>query len=113
MGASRIQVWQYITAIVLIFVLVGHLVERVPFITGKSYEESLESDYVHKMFKGKWSIGLLILAYVALFHGLNGVRGMLYEWLPGRRREKLWDVLFWLVFIVFAVIATYAVVNAP
>jgi succinate dehydrogenase / fumarate reductase membrane anchor subunit len=113
MGASRIMIWQYITAIILIAVLAGHLAERFPLFVHQSYDESLNSQTVYSRYKSPWGIGLLILAYVALFHGLNGIRGMLYEWLPGRRREKLWDALFWILFIIFAIVATYTVVALP
>ncbi|MEB3851092.1 MAG: hypothetical protein LRS49_00725 [Desulfurococcales archaeon] len=108
MGASRIQMWQYITAILLIVFLGGHLVERLPWLVGaESYHDTLRSSFVSKQYGSWWSIGLLILAYTALFHGLNGVRGILHEWKP--RLGTLWDAIIWAVFIVFALIATYTV----
>ncbi len=110
MAASRIQVWQYITAILLIFFLSFHLAERVPWITGVSYHESLSKEYVSKAYSS-YGWALLILAYIALFHGLNGVRGMLYEWKPGL--AKLWDAAFWALFIIFAAIGTYTLIGLP
>lgn len=108
--AWRIQIFQYITAILLIGFLAFHLAERVPWLTGVSYHESLRSDWVaHAYSKYGWA--LLFLAYIALFHGLNGTRGMLYEWLP--RYARLWDALFIVLFIIFAVIATYTLIGLP
>jgi succinate dehydrogenase / fumarate reductase membrane anchor subunit len=113
MAASRIWIWQYITAIILIAVLTGHLIERFPPLVHHSYEETLSPSWVHARFKSPCGAGLLLLAYVALFHGLNGLRGMLYEWLPGRRREKVWDAIFWILFIFLAIVATWTVVALP
>jgi len=108
MGASRVQVWQYITAILLIVFLTGHLIERLPWLVGaESYHDTLKSGFVEKQYSSWWSIGLLILAYTALFHGLNGVRGILHEWKP--RLGAVWDIVILIVFIVFAAIATQTV----
>ncbi|MEB2837058.1 MAG: hypothetical protein GSR80_001340 [Desulfurococcales archaeon] len=109
MGASRIQVWQYITAILIIFFLGYHLAERLPWLWGYShYHQTLQTAFVQHQYQSWWAWGLLILAYITLFHGLNGVRGILHEWSP--RWGKVWDGLFWFLFIVFAAIATWTVV---
>jgi succinate dehydrogenase / fumarate reductase membrane anchor subunit len=109
MGASRIQVWQYITAILLIIFLTGHLIERLPWLVGaESYHDTLKSTFAEKQYSSWWSIGLLTLAYIALFHGLNGVRGILHEWAP--RLGTVWDVTILILFIIFAAIATQTVV---
>jgi succinate dehydrogenase / fumarate reductase membrane anchor subunit len=111
--ASSLQIWQYITAILLIGLLGFHLLQRVPWIWGVStIDQTLTaawvySDYVH------YGWALLLLAYVALFHGLNGVRGMLLELHQGRLYEITINVLFWIVFIAFAVIATATVAKLP
>lgn len=108
--ASSIQLLQYITAMLLIIFLSFHLAERVPWLTGVSYHDSLKSERVSEAYS-KYEWALLLLAYAALFHGLNGFRGMLYEWVP--RYARLWDALFVLLFIVFAGIATYTLVGLP
>ena len=111
--ASNIQVWQYITAILLIGLLGFHLLQRVPWIWGFStMDQTLTSSWVyHDYVSYGWA--LLLLAYVALFHGLNGVRGMLLELHQGKLYETTINVLFWIVFIVFAAIATLTVVKLP
>lgn len=105
-----IQFLQYVTAILLIALLSFHLAERVPWLTGVSYHESLTSERVARTYS-EYGWALLLLAYVALFHGLNGVRGMLYEWKPSMSR--LWDALFIILFLVFAGVATYTVAALP
>ena len=112
MSASRIQIWQYITAIILIVVLTFHLLERVPwwFSGVNTYHETLRSTFVAKEYHSFWPI-LIILAYVAVFHGLNGLRIMLIEWIP--RLAKIWTVLFWVIFVFFIIVASYNVVALP
>jgi len=111
--ASNIQIWQYITAIMLIFLLGYHLVQRLPWLYHVStYDQTLTSAIVYHQYRvGGWA--LLLLAYVALFHGLNGVRNMLLEWHQGRIYNTVINVLFWIVFIVFSIIATVTVAKLP
>lgn len=116
MGASRastIQIWQYITAILLIGLLGFHLLERVPWIWGVStIDQTLTAAFVYHAYT-TYGWALLLLAYAALFHGLNGVRGMLLELRQGRLYTATINVLFWIVFIVFAAIATITVARLP
>jgi len=111
--ASSIQLWQYITAILMIGLLGFHLLQRVPWIWGFStMDQTLKYSWVyHDYVSYGWA--LLLLAYVALFHGLNGVRGMLLELHQGKLYETTINVLFWIVFLVFAAIATVTVVKLP
>ncbi len=108
--ASSIQLLQYVTAILLVFLVSLHVAERVPWVAEVGYEESLRSEYVSRIYSER-SWLLLLLAYTALFHGLNGVRGMLYEWMPGMAR--LWDTATLALFLLFAGVATYTVVALP
>ena len=103
-SASSIQIWQYITAIVLVFVLGFHLLERVPGIsplTPESYEDSLSYEAVRKAYTSYWWV-LAILLLAALFHGLNGVRGILLEWRQSRGWTIAVNVVVWLAFIGLA-----------
>ncbi len=96
--SSRLNIWQYITAILLILVLGFHLAERIPGLSpigAGSYEESLESHSVKTAYD-KYSIILSILLITALFHGLNGLRGILLEY----RQTNNWTLLVNVVIIV-------------
>ena len=101
--ASSLQIWQYITAIILIFVLSFHLIERVPGLSplgAKSYEDSVKIGVVKKAYSSYgWILATLLI--VALFHGLNGLRGMLLELRQGRGWRIFVEVLIWGLFIIF------------
>ncbi len=110
--ASTLNMWQYITAIILIFVLGFHLVERVPGIsplTAKSYEDSLEYEKAIKAYK-EYSLVLGLLLVFALFHGLNGVRGILLEWRQGRTWSLVVNALFWILFLGFTGYGLYTII---
>ncbi len=110
--ASSIQMWQYLTAILLIFFLGFHLAERIPQITGLSYHESLEAEHVYKTYTS-FSWILWGLAAVALFHGLNGVRGILLEWRQGKTYTAIVNALFWILFLALLGVATWTIVGLP
>ncbi|MCE4601653.1 MAG: hypothetical protein F7B18_00545 [Desulfurococcales archaeon] len=111
MGYSRIQLWQYITAILLIFLLAWHFASRLPFLRGvESFAETLAPDKVYEDVGGATGILALALAYTALFHGLNGLRGILLEWL-GPSRKPVINTVIIILFIVFAGLATYGVTG--
>ncbi|BEP18317.1 hypothetical protein PYJP_16690 [Pyrofollis japonicus] len=109
--ASSIQIWQYITAIILIFVLTFHLIERVPGLSplgAKSYEESVEVEPVKKAYSSYgWILGTLLI--VALFHGLNGLRGMLLELRTGKGWRIFVETVIWLLFVIFGAIGLHTV----
>jgi succinate dehydrogenase / fumarate reductase membrane anchor subunit len=111
--ASNIQMWQYITAILLIFLLGYHLIQRLPWLFNVStYDQTLTASIVYNQYQtAGWA--LLLLAYVALFHGLNGVKGMLFELYQGKTYTTIINILFWIVFIALAAIATITVVKLP
>lgn len=108
--AWTMQFLQYVTALLLIVLLSFHLAERIPWITGVGYHESLKSERVADAYSS-YGWALLLLAYAALFHGLNGLRGMLHEWKP--QHGRLWDSIFITLLLVFAGIATHTVVKLP
>ncbi len=109
--ASYLQVWQYITAIILIVVLGFHLIERVPGLsplTPETYEESLTYEAVRKAYtEYGWVLAILLVA--ALFHGLNGVRGILLEWRQTRGWTLAVNAIVWLVFIGLSVFGLYTI----
>jgi succinate dehydrogenase / fumarate reductase membrane anchor subunit len=97
--ASTVHIWQYITAALLIILLGFHLAERVPGLSPlnvESYEESLSYEAVRKAYRDYWWL-LALLLVTALFHGLNGVRGIILEWKPTLHRAV--NILFVIVFI--------------
>ncbi len=88
MRASTLQLLQYLSAMALVVLLGFHIIERVPGLsplTPESYEESLSYEVVRRAYKEYWWVLALLLA-AALFHGLNGLRGILLEWRPAAHR---------------------------
>ncbi len=110
--ASNIQMWQYLTAILLIFFLGFHLAERIPQITGMSYHESLKAENVYHNYTS-YGWALWFLAAIALFHGLNGLRGIFLEWRQGRAYTLTVNTLFWIVYLVLLGVATWTVIGLP
>ena len=111
--ASSVQIWQYITAILLIFLLGFHLAERIPWLNGGvDYHESLGAEQVSRNYNAFGWV-LAALAVVALFHGLNGVRGILLEMKQGKTWTTLVNLAFIVVFVGFSVLAVWTVVGLP
>jgi len=111
MGYSRIQLWQYITGILLILLLAWHFSLRIPQLRGvESFIETLQPGKIYSDIGGATGILGILLAYAALFHGLNGLRGILLEWL-GEGRRTLINLVAVILFIIFAGIATYTVIG--
>ncbi|MCE4607242.1 MAG: hypothetical protein F7B59_07960 [Desulfurococcales archaeon] len=110
--ASNIQVWQYITAILLIFFLGFHLAERIPQITGLTYHQSLDAENVYHNYSS-YGWALWFLAAIALFHGLNGLRGIFLEWRQGKTYTLTVNALFWIVYLALLGIATWTVISLP
>ncbi|MET1129295.1 MAG: succinate:quinone oxidoreductase [Thermoproteota archaeon] len=100
---STVNLWQYVTAIALIFVLTFHLIERVPGLSplsGETYEDTLRSENVARAYDS-YGIVLGILLVAALFHGFNGLRGILLEMRQGSSWSLFINALVWIVFVGF------------
>ena len=111
MAASTKSLLQYITGIILVFLLTWHLVLRVPWLRGvDSFAETLAPEKIYEEVSGLSGVLLLIFAYAVLYHGFNGLRNVLLEW-SGGRYDKVITVVIVVLFIVFAGLATYTVVG--
>ncbi len=111
MGASTRLLIQYITGALLVLLVLFHFASRIPQLRGAdSFIETLSPEAVYEDVGGASGIILLLLAYAALLHGLNGLRGILLEWTSGRYEKAITAVLA-LLFIVFAGLATYTVIG--
>ncbi len=109
-GASKKMLLQYLTAILLIFLLTWHLVIRVPWLRGvESFMETLAPDVIYHEISA-YGVLLLIFAYATLLHGFNGLRNILLEWTNGKYAGLI-TVVIVVLLIVFAGLATYTVVG--
>lgn len=110
MASKRQLLLQYVTAILLIFLLTWHLVIRVPALRGVgSFMETLSPNLVYGEISG-YGILLLIFAYSVLLHGFNGLRTVLLEWTNGKYNKTITAIIV-ILFIVFAYLATLTVVG--
>ncbi|MEL9929603.1 MAG: hypothetical protein QXJ51_02570 [Sulfolobales archaeon] len=97
---SSIMKWQYWTALALIVVLTIHIIYRL--LPG-SYESSLSYEQVRANYSDIFYRGVLsILLAVALFHGFNGLRVIIYELSP--RAGKIATPILFILGIVFLVL---------
>ncbi len=111
--ASTVQVFQYITAILLIVFLGFHLAERIPWVNGGvGYHESLDAEHVSHAYTA-YGWALATLAVIALFHGLNGARGILLEWRQGKAWMALVNIVFIVLVVGLSVLAIWTVVGLP
>lgn len=98
---STLNLFQYVTAAILVVFLTIHVLTHVPGVLYPSYRESLKlrSIYDNYALTG-WILGIVLIA--AAIHGLNGLRGVLLELRQGR---------YWELFINMLIVAliTYTV----
>jgi len=88
---SSIARWQYWTAIIMIAVLTIHLIPRA---LAGSWEDSLKWEYVRGNYENvAYVISLALLLAAGLFHGFNGLRVIVGEWLMNDRVVKAITVL--------------------
>ena len=103
---------QYITAILLIFLLTWHLVIRVPWLRGvETFKDTLSPNLVYHEINA-YGVLLLVFAYAALLHGFNGLRGILLEWTSGKYKNLITIVIVILI-VVFGALATFTVIGTP
>ncbi len=48
------------------------------------------------------------LLAISLYHGLNGVRNVLFDFVIADGTRRLWNILFWIVGVVFLLWGAYA-----
>ncbi len=109
--ASVRQIWlQYVTAILLIFLLTWHLVIRVPWLRGvNSFAETLANEKVYHEITA-YGILLVIFAWTVVLHAFNGLRTILLEWTSGKYKGIITAIAVILI-LVFGSLATYTVVG--
>ena len=111
MAASRSQLLQYITAILLIILVSWHLASRIPWLRGaEDFISTMTPDRVYGEIS-TFGLALLLLAYAALFHGVNGLRIILLELHHGAIWDRAVNLAAIATFIVMAAIATHTVLG--
>jgi len=107
MRYSSIVKWQYWTAIILLLVLSIHLIFRI--LPG-SYDKSLEYNQVRENYGNNlYVVTLTVLLFVALFHGFNGLRVILYEFSP--RLGRIATPIILALGVVFAILGLLTIAG--
>jgi len=113
--SGTIALIQYVTAILMILLVSWHLAVRIPWLQGvETFVETMSSDIIYEEISRFWPL-LLLLAVVVVIHGVNGVRGILLEWIPDSRLRTLINMLTVIVILLLLAIALHTLigVNPP
>ncbi|GBF08973.1 putative succinate dehydrogenase subunit D [Aeropyrum pernix] len=109
--SSYMQLLQYVTAALLVVLVSWHLALRLPWLHGvESFVHTLMPEVVYREITS-FSLLLLLLAYTALIHGVNGLRIILLEVHHGELWDKAVNAAAVLALLVFGALATYTVVG--
>ncbi len=100
---------QYLTAALLLVVLGIHILTHIPPFV-ETYHEGLSLESVRTNYRELGWV-LLILLYVALFHGLNGIRGLAHEIIRNTRMLTIVNTALVLLFIILAAYGTYTIMK--
>lgn len=109
---SRESTWsllQYLTAALLAAFLTVHVLMHVPPVA-ESYHDSLDLENIGRNY-ASFGWGLLVLLFVALFHGLNGIRGMVSEVTSNPRLQAAADLLLLSLFIVLVAYGVFTILK--
>jgi len=102
---------QRITALGLTVFLFMH-VQALHFGTGgRMIDFSLVTERLQGAFAGWWSLFYLLFVPACLFHGLNGLYGILLDYTPSAGFRRLVLVLFWLVGLGMCVFGYFGIRN--
>jgi succinate dehydrogenase / fumarate reductase membrane anchor subunit len=96
---------QRITAVLLVFFLGAHL-----FVL-HYVSENMNINFLGVAARFKGLLYVIIdsgLLAVALYHGLNGVRNVLFDFIADESKRRALNVLFWLVGLVYLIWGAYA-----
>lgn len=86
-----------------------HILTHIPPIA-ETYREGLSLESVKNNYKELGWV-LLILLYAALFHGLNGIRGLAHEIVGDTRILTVVNTILILLFVILAAYGTYTIMK--
>lgn len=102
---------QRITALMLTVFLFMH-VQALHFATnGKPIVFNLVTERLQGPFAAWWSLFYLLFVPAALFHGLNGLYGILMDYAPSVSFRRFVLILFWVVGLGMCVFGYFGIRN--
>ena len=118
MRETKWWAWHMIAGMVL-FVLLGlhflitHLDDVLGLFNVNGPSHAIEwANVVHRAQSLFFAVTYVIMLVAALFHGLYGLRTILFEMNMGAGAKKFVDVLFWLIGLGLLVVGTWAAIAS-
>jgi len=109
--SGTIALIQYVTAILMILLVSWHLAVRIPWLQGvETFVDTMSPDVIYEEISRLWLL-LLLLAVVVVIHGVNGIRGILLEWILDGRFRILINILAVIAILVLLAIAIHTLVG--
>ncbi len=100
---------QYVSAIILIFLISWHLILRFPPLHGvESFIDTMKPEILYEEIT-VYGVLLVLLLVAAVFHGVNGIRSMLLEWSSNKYWTLIVNLLAIIVFLVLIVVGIHTV----
>ena len=114
MKAGTVALIQYATAVLMIFLVAWHLAVRIPWLQGvENLPATMSPEIIYDEVRTFWPL-LLLLSIAVVIHGVNGLRGMLLEWIGSNERLRLVvNILSILAAIALLLVAVYTLVAIP
>lgn len=100
---------QYVSAIILIFLVLWHLILRFPPLQGvESFIDTMKPEILYEEIT-VYGVLLVLLLVAVVFHGVNGIRSMLLEWSSNKYWTLIVNLLAIIVFLVLIVVGIHTV----
>lgn len=104
---------QYVTAALLVFLILWHVLLRFPPVYGaKDLVDTMTPERLYEEITSS-RVLLFLLLVATLFHGINGARGVLIEWFPDKRWEILVNVGAFLAFVALMYFGLLTILYVP
>jgi len=112
--AGTIALIQYVTAILMIFLVSWHFAARTPWLYGvEDLPSTMSPEIIYDEVKRFWPL-LILLSIAVVIHGVNGLRGMLLEWAGSNERLRFAvNILSILAIIALLLVAIHTIVGLP
>ncbi len=114
MKAGTIALIQYVTAILMVLLVTWHIALRIPWLQGvEDLPATMSPETIYHEVKRLWPL-LVLLSLAVVIHGVNGLRGILLEWVGYNERLRfIVNVLAVLAIILLLLIAIHTVIGVP
>lgn len=102
---------QYITALLMAFLVSWHLIVRIPQLQGvETFAETMSPEIIYREISS-YGILLVALALVVVLHGINGLRGFLLELRGGATWSLFVNTAAVIAFILLLLVGIHTVIG--